>query len=1170
MATDASTDRPRKKRGILFKLSIVLLVLVVLLVAAFFVVTSSAFFKGVILPKVGANLNSDITVSDASIGLSQVVLNDLKLVPHGRPQLLEAQQVRTRFSLSDIIGGKIVVHELTLQSPNITVVKNADGTSNLDPLTQKKETKPEEKKTTTEKQKENKPTQIDIANVAIKNGQVSMTEKMKTGGEKVTKVSDFNFAVDRLQNGQSGKLQISGNVSSDHPAAPGTEAGALAATLAGNFDYKLANDLSLQSAQGNLKTTVTRATGSMAELANAAINMDCNLTPTEIQNLALQFQRGGNALGELRVKGPFSVEKKEGKFTVDLLGLDKQVLNFVGSASGIDFNQTKINSTNQVEIQQGGNNIAITGNFDANQFSITKKAEKQTTPPMDLHISYQVNVDQNKQSALIQKLQINGLQNQQEILTGTLSKPMPVSWGQGAGMPEEAAFNLKVNNLNLADWKAFAADLAPAGSATVNLNLISKNAGKQLALDLNTHLANFSAKFGSNQIANADIQLTAKGQVDDLKKVNLSDYKVQLAQQGQTAVTIAGSGTVDTGTKATDLKTTLQASLPQLLRIVSVPKLSITSGDVNFDGRIVQTGNTQVVNGKLGLVNLVGSYDTTKLDRLAAQMNADISMLGADVTIKQLNGNVTQADQPAGNFDVSGNWNTSNNVGKVTAKLNGFNEHALGPFLASSLGNKQLVSVQVDGSASADMQAAGSGSFNADLSVTKLLVKDPAHPSTKAPLNAHFVVDGSMQTNVLNLKQARIALSPTQRAKNELELTGMVDMSRSNNMIANLTARSEGLDVTEFYDLYSKPKTTGQQTLAGTPQPAQQTQPAANANVEPEPVRLPIQQANIELAIGHIYLHDLDLADWKGTLKISDNSHIVISPFQLTLNKAPINANIDLNLGVRGYAYNIAFSMDKVPLQPIVDTFMPEKKGAYKADIIANANIKGTGTTGTSLKNSLNGQVTFSLTNATIKITTVGWVNALLKGIAAVTQSPQVSETVLNWVAADVPLGNGQIQIKNFQAQSPELMAQSQGNIPIADVLTNSPLNLPLDISLASNLAKLSRLAPANATTNGAYTALPRFVTIVGTLGKPDSKINKVALVGTAAQAIGGFIGGKTGEQIQSGSSLLNNFLGGKPAQAPTNAPATTNAVPAQPSTQPNTTEQILKGLGGFLNKPKK
>ena len=321
MATAASSDHPVKRRGILFKLLMVLVVLVVLLVAAFFVVTSSAFFKGVILPKVGASMNSDITVSSASIGLSEVELNDLKLVPHGRDQLLQAQLVRTRFSLSDIIGGNIVVHELTLQSPVINIVKDADGTSNLDPLTQQKKTTTEEKKpSTTTETKAKKEQKIDITNVSIKNAQVTMTEKLKGGGQKVTQVSNFDFAVDRLQNGAPGKLQISGDAKVDQPGVAGSEAGALAAKLAANFNYKLANDLSPQSATGTAQAQIISATGSMAELASVAVNLNCNLTPTEIQNIALQFQRGGNALGELRVNGPFSAEKKEGRFNVNLLG----------------------------------------------------------------------------------------------------------------------------------------------------------------------------------------------------------------------------------------------------------------------------------------------------------------------------------------------------------------------------------------------------------------------------------------------------------------------------------------------------------------------------------------------------------------------------------------------------------------------------------------------------------------------------------------------------------------------------------------------------------------------------------------------------------------------------------------------------------------------------------
>lgn len=1283
MATDTSSPAPRK-RGILFKLGIVLAALIVLLVIAFFVVTSSAFFKGVILPKVGASMNSDITVSSASIGLSEVTLNDLKLVPHGRDQLLQAQLVRTRFSLSDIIGGNIVVHELTLQSPVITIVKNdTDGTSNLDPLTQKKPATEEKKPAAQQPSaKENNPPKIDITNVSIKNAQVTMTEKLKAGGQKVTQVSDFNFSVDRLQNGQPGKLQITGNAKIDQPATKDAEAAALAVSLAVNFDYKLANDLSPESAKGTAKAEIANATGAFADLTSSAVNLNCDLTPTQIQNLALQFQRGGNALGELRVNGPFSVEKKEGKFNIDLVGLDKQVLNFAGAKQGLEFNNTKINSTNQIEITQNGNAVAVSGNFNASQFSVTQKADNQTTPPLDLNIAYQVNVDQNKQSALLQKLEISGVQNQQQILTGNLSKPMPVSWGQGAGVPEEAAFALNVNNLNLADWKAFAADLNPSGAVTVTLNINSRNGGKQLALDLNTHLANFGAKFGSNQIANADIQLTtkgeiaefkkitlseyqlklaqqnqaavtlagsatvdsstkgidfkstvnanlpkllqivsvpdvnvtsgtatitltvssqnadkqlaldlnthiadfggkfgsnqianadiqltAKGEVADLKRISFSEYQLKLAQQNQLCVTLAGSGTVDSTTKAADLKATLDANLPQLLQTISVPGVNITSGDVKFDGHIVQNGNAQSVTGQLTLASLSGNLDKTKLDRLTAQVNADIAMNGADVNIKKLNGAVTQADQPAGNFDVSGNWNLSNKVGQITAKLAGFNERLLGPFLAPSLNGKQLVSVQIDGSANANMQSVNAGTVNADLTVTNLVVRDPAQPNTNAPLYAHFVVDGSMQKNVLNLKNAMIGLSPTQRAKNELQLNGQVDLSKSNNIVANLTAHSDALDVTQWYDLYAKPKSTAKtapQAAANETSPTATTS-AGNSNTEPAPVKLPIQKATVDVSIGHLYLHDLDVTE-KCTLNISDNSHVIINPLEITINNAPIKANVDLDLSVPGYKYNLTFSADKVPVGALADTFAPASKGAYRGDLIANANFKGIGTTGTSMRKELSGQATLTLTNAQVKLSLSKTLSTIINAVGKVLNTPELSQVPITWIGAELTAGNGQIKISKLGMQSAVFEAQAPGTIQIADVLTNSPLDLQVEMSLAQQYAKRVGLGSGNPNGSG-YVDIPQFLGIGGTVGKPKEmiKINPLSVVKTGVGVASKYLPKNAQGLVQGAEGLF----GGNKAQSPAAAPTTNNA-PSSNNQNNSSATDLFNAAKSLFGRPKK
>src|SRR6266478_2532021 len=139
--TPESSPQPVKRRSWARKLLIIGSGLMVLLVVFYFIATSAAFLKGVILPRASKALNAQITVGDASLSpFSQVVLRQLKVRTTGAEPLLEANEVRLRYGLWSIIGGKIKVDEITLDSPVIHILQNADGTGNLDPFL-KKETK---------------------------------------------------------------------------------------------------------------------------------------------------------------------------------------------------------------------------------------------------------------------------------------------------------------------------------------------------------------------------------------------------------------------------------------------------------------------------------------------------------------------------------------------------------------------------------------------------------------------------------------------------------------------------------------------------------------------------------------------------------------------------------------------------------------------------------------------------------------------------------------------------------------------------------------------------------------------------------------------------------------------------------------------------------------------
>jgi hypothetical protein len=82
--TTVGTPAPKRRHGWLRAIAWIFGLLIVLLVVVYFVATSGAFFKGVILPRVGKAMNAEVTVSDASISpFSQVVLHNLKVQTTG-------------------------------------------------------------------------------------------------------------------------------------------------------------------------------------------------------------------------------------------------------------------------------------------------------------------------------------------------------------------------------------------------------------------------------------------------------------------------------------------------------------------------------------------------------------------------------------------------------------------------------------------------------------------------------------------------------------------------------------------------------------------------------------------------------------------------------------------------------------------------------------------------------------------------------------------------------------------------------------------------------------------------------------------------------------------------------------------------------------------------------
>jgi hypothetical protein len=444
---------------------------------------------------------------------------------------------------------------------------------------------------------------------------------------------------------------------------------------------------------------------------------------------------------------------------------------------------------------------------------------------------------------------------------------------------------------------------------------------------------------------------------------------------------------------------------------------------------------------------------------------------------------------------------------------------------------------------------------------------------------------------VADVRQFQVTLTPTSRATNQVQLSGRVDMSDTNGIQGNLKLVADALDFTTYYDLFMGGKPTSMTGAAPAPSRTGATPAPANApadaNKEPEAVKLPLHNFTAEAAIRRLYLHEVEIADWQTTVKI-DGGHVVLNPFKLALNGAPVSTTLDLDLGMPGWKYDWALSAQAIPLAPLVNSFQPDRKGLLSGTLSAQAKLAGAGITGASLKKNLTGQFDLVSTNLNLSVdniqgktfytrllktlvSTIAVIPELAKnpastatslfsgltglggsttnssgGLTADLKKSPISSIVLHGTA-----GSGLVNLQSAVVQSPAFEAQGHdGTITLAEVLTNSPIQIPISISLERTVAQRINMV-GNTPTNATYAKLPDFLTMKGTLGTSKADINYIALGSAVLQGTGGK-GGQIGSALQGLGELFSKG---------TNAPS--NASTNQPGGKVG---GILQGLGGLLN----
>ena len=1172
-----TTNTPgRASSSLLRKLVWVMGLLVALLVAAFFVVTSSGFIKAVVLPRVGAAMNATIEAESVSLSpFSQVVVRGVKVKTTGADSLLEAEELRVRYSLMSILKGNYVVDELRLASPRVVVTQNADGTSNLDPLL-KKGAAPSAPANATA------PLQISLKNVSLVQGSVRHVTVAKNGDKQTIEISGLNVGVDQAGNGESGKVNVDASLKLELQHAgvagrPAVENDGLQAKIAGAYSFKLAGDLMPQSISGSTRLLVEQGQGAFKEAANLSAVLDCQVSPTEIQQLALDFKRGEIKLGQLKVSGPLDMTKKEGRLKIDLLALDRQVLNLAGASHGWDFGTTVVNATNVVDVGAQGNAFAISGRLTGANAGILQN--KQATPPLDFALDYRVDANLSKQQAVVHQLSASARRSQVPAAAGDMlrlrvDRPLSLSWGGESANIKESVVSLVVTNLDLNDWGFLAGDLAPKGLVSANGQILSQQDGRRMSMEMTAQVGQFSARMGTNSVSMGLVQARLIGKLDDLDKAEIETLKVEVSDGGQPVAMVDAALNYQVKSGEYSVRGTFESKLAALLKKYPVAGLQLSAGTANGSGLITSKSAGQTYVGSFSLSDLTGRLEPYGLDKyqVAVDFNADLK--GDQARINRLTLATRQGDQSGGGLTLAGsidlNARTNGSLVKaaqISISNLEMNENALRPFLAASLAPRTLNSILISSPKIVmAYDPSGSSAVQGDVKVSNLVLGGGPGAEKSSPVAVSAQLDAALGTNILDLKKLLVTLEPTPRASNTVQMQGRLDLSRTNAFSGQFTLASEALDLTPWYDQFSGAAVTNAPVSATAQTPA-----VAGPATEPAAVKLPVADMTVDTKIGRLFVREMAITNLATTVKIH-GSQVDIKPFQMTLNGAPVDAGVALNLGVPGYVYEVSLQADKVPVAPLADTFMKGQPGQYQGDVSAKFQVKGAGITGLNLQKNLAGMTSLLVTNANIKLKSAGMMNTVLKSVLMVLRMPELLDSPVTGIESQTQIGAGKVDLQKFAITSAGFQVQSVGTVTLASVLTNSTLDLPVTLLLSSNIARKSNLYPASAPSNATYVALPPFVKVGGTVGKYDVQIDKLAVVGILGKNLTGLpsaLAGTVGNTLGSvtnlvggikSSNAVQNIIGGLFGQRGTNNPANTNG-PAADTNNPVNAIKSLRNL---------
>lgn len=1075
----------------------------------YFVLTSGMFVRSFVLPRVSAAIGSELTAEDVSLSpFSSLVVRGVKLTPKDGKPLAEIRELKVRYNLMSILAGKIAVDELLVDSPTLLIEDKADGTGNLNRLLAGL---PKSQPTPAKA-----PPALAIRRVNIKGASVAFDGTDAQGGRTRVNLTALDVGLDQLVTGEAGRLTLS--AASRLEVTGRTDSGVLSGTLLGDTQVTVGEDLLPNLVNGGIRVDLRDGAGGFKPYVGFSAVVEVDMKKDDLRNLSLRFVLAGQDVGRIAFKGPIDMMKYEARLAYDVRGIDRRVLAVLGAASGFDAGQTTVAATGRLDVSANGTVVATGGKWTVSQFSLGVPTGR--TPEVDVVLDYRVLANFRERSVLVEVMDVTGRQQGGQILKAGLDRAMNLSWDKSTKAFRDSTLSVKAGPIELAQWRALLGSNAPSGKVTLEAQVKSEDSGKVLRLAASVLAKDVNATLGSNPVRGGEGKLVLAGKLTSFTELVIESYEADVRAGGQRLVQLNGLADYQAGKGQGGFQISLDARIPALLGLIPIAGVAIEEGDVQVSATISSKLAGTTMESTLSLSRLTGVVQGIRLKDYQATTMGTVIMRGAEIEVPRLTMNAQSGYDSGGSLDARLKYNTAKKSGSVDFKTVAVNQSALAPFVNAAMAPMRLISVTVDVEGRSEFALDGRSVGKVKARVSDLRVDDPRGRVPKGALGIGVEVDGSHEGQVSELKKLVFDLGGTARATNRLEIAGIVDMSTNAPKPSMVTIRSPGLDFTPWYDLFSG--------ITNAPAPAtSRPAPTGAPTQEPPAIRLPIRDLTAEVDIAGVFLRQISLKEVKGKLT-AKNDVASLQDFGFSLNGAPVTASARVNLGKPGYEYDVHFNGEAMPLNPVVNSFVPVMTGLAQGTLLARVDIQGAGVTGAGFQRALNGKIAIEATNSVIRIPdrAIPLPTLLTKVIPILPDQVNptsllrligrsaVLEEPIRVVEAHADIAQGVVNVTNTHVLSPAFTLTLGGDVRFAPVLDDSPVSLPVALAFASN-GKI----PAPRT-------IGRVSGTIGKTGFSSDPIGMAAIVGSSIPVVGQ-LGNKGVDAIKSAGAELDKRAGG-------------------------------------------